>query len=89
MSEIFQEFYSLQENKKLQAVMPDGVLLTYSYSLKAYELRVRPAGMRSTRVLRAIPRDEVMRWREPRLVLNYAARRALAEAGYAAELRVR
>jgi len=83
----FEEFYNRQEHGVLSAAMPSGALLFYSWVSHAYEIRHIPEGMRSTRLLRSIPRAEILRWREPRLTLNHAARHALKVAGLPAAVR--
>ena len=83
-----EEHYNARELAAFWAVMPPGALLHYSYSTKAYEVRVKDEARQSTRCLRSIPRSTIVKWRDPRLTLNYAARHALKEAGLPAEFRV-
>jgi hypothetical protein len=85
----FEEHFNSLELSALWQAMPPGAILHYSYSDRAYEIRVTTEGMRSIKLLRSIPRGTVMSWRDPRLTLNYAARHALKQAGLPVEVRVK
>lgn len=83
------EPYSEIERNYYQKHLPEGVRLDYSHAAKTYELKIRPQGSRLSVLLRRIKRETVINWTRPTQVLNYVARRALAEKGYPATFRAK
>jgi uncharacterized secreted protein with C-terminal beta-propeller domain len=80
--------YTYGERDRLARHLPEGVVLVYSATNKAYELRIKEKPTVASRLLCSIPRSEILAWRRRKRVINYVARRAMADAGYAVEFRV-
>jgi len=85
----FEQFYNAIEHAVFWRAMPPGALLFYSFNQDSYEIRIKPEGQPSTKLLRSIPRSAIIGWRDPLLTLNHAARHALKVAGLPVEVRVK
>lgn len=71
--------HTKQEQAELQEQMPEGVYLFYSLARGNYEIRapLNTSNAPAYKVLRSIPRREMMKWDNPTSTINYVARRAM------------
>lgn len=86
--------YSIAERKALLEAIPQelrnaatfGLYLDYRTTEDTYRIMIRQPG-KHAKTIRAVSRSEMKDWTNPRRVMSYVARRALADAGFTVDFR--
>ena len=80
--------YSKAEHQYLGSNLPTGVELCYLSNSQEYQLKHRGVKDTHGRILASRPRDVVINYRiDPRLTLNFIARRAMKQKGIPVEMK--